>query len=58
MAELVRSGVVSPKELTESAIGRIEALNGELNAVIHPAFREGARDRARGRARSAECRSC
>jgi amidase len=37
-AELVRSGEVSPRELVEAAIGRVEALNGELNAVIHPLF--------------------
>jgi amidase len=33
-AELVRDSHVSPAELVESAIGRIEALNPELNAVI------------------------
>ena len=33
-AELVRDGEVSPAELVEGAIGRIEALNPELNAVI------------------------
>jgi amidase len=38
LAELVRSGEASAAELTEEAIGRIEALNGELNAVIHPLF--------------------
>jgi amidase len=38
LAELVRSGEVSSAELTEAAIRRIEALNGELNAVIHPLF--------------------
>ena len=38
LAGQVRSGEVSPKELTEAAIERIEALNGELNAVIHPLF--------------------
>src|SRR3954454_19388060 len=37
-AELVRSGEVSPRELVEGAIERIEALNPELNAVIHPLF--------------------
>ena len=37
-AELVRSGEVSPRELVEGAIERVEALNGELNAVIHPLF--------------------
>jgi amidase len=39
-AELVRTGEVSPKELAESAIQSIEALNGDLNAVIHPLFEE------------------
>ncbi len=39
-AELVRSGEVTAKELAEGAIERIEALNGELNAVIHPLFEQ------------------
>ncbi len=46
-AELVRSGEASPLELTEAAIARIEALNPEINAVIHPLFeqaREAAQD--------------
>jgi amidase len=38
MAELVSSGEASPAELAEAAIQRIEALNGGLNAVIHPLF--------------------
>jgi amidase len=38
VADLVRSGEASPKELTEAAIERIEARNGELNAVVHPLF--------------------
>ena len=38
LAALVRSGEVSPRELAEAAIRRIEARNGELNAVIHPLF--------------------
>jgi amidase len=37
-AELVRSGEASPRELIEAAIERIEVLNGDLNAVIHPLF--------------------
>ena len=37
-ADLVRSGEVTSQELVEGAIERIEALNGELNAVIHPLF--------------------
>jgi amidase len=36
--ELVRTGEVSPRELVEAAVDRIEAMNGELNAVIHPLF--------------------
>jgi amidase len=39
-AELVANGEVSPRELAESAIQSIEALNGDLNAVIHPLFEE------------------
>ena len=38
LAGLVRAGEVTPRELTEAAIRRIEARNGELNAVIHPLF--------------------
>jgi amidase len=45
-AELVRSGQASPLELVDDAIARVEKLNDELNAVIHPLF-EQARDRAR-----------
>jgi amidase len=39
-ADLVRSGEVTSQELVDGAIERIEALNGELNAVIHPLFDE------------------
>jgi amidase len=46
-AELVRNGEVTPVELTEAAIARIEATNGEINAVIHPLFEEGL-EAARG----------
>ncbi len=35
-AALVRTGEVSPRELVEHAIGRIEALNSRINAVITP----------------------
>ena len=41
-AELVRTKEVSPAELVDEAIARIEALNPQLNAVIHELF-----DRAR-----------
>ena len=46
-AKLVRTGEVSPTELVDAAISRIEAVNGELNAVIHPLFDE-ARELAAG----------
>ncbi len=38
LAGLVRSGDVSPPELVEAATRRIDALNGELNAVIHKLY--------------------
>jgi amidase len=44
-AELVARGDVSPSELVDAAIARIEALNPSLNAVIHERF-----DRARSEA--------
>lgn len=47
LAEMVRSGATTPLELTEAAIARIEAINPELNAVIHPLF-----DKARAQATS------
>ena len=40
-AELVRSGEASPVELVEAAIERIEARNGDINAVITPLFDKG-----------------
>jgi amidase len=46
-AELVRAGEVSPLELVEEAIARVEALNPALNAVIHEFF-EPAREAAAG----------
>ncbi|MDH3706041.1 MAG: amidase [Acidimicrobiia bacterium] len=44
-AALVASGAVSPLELVDAAIARIEARNPALNAVIHPRF-EAARAEA------------
>ena len=37
-AELVRNGDVSAAELVDAAIARIEAINPQLNAVIHERF--------------------
>ncbi|HKE10226.1 MAG TPA: amidase [Myxococcota bacterium] len=44
-AELVRKGEATPRELVDAAIARIEKVNPELNAVIHPSF-EKARAQA------------
>lgn len=44
-ADLVRKGEVTPRELVDAAIARIERLNPELGAVVHPTF-----DRARAQA--------
>jgi amidase len=43
-ADLVRRGELSPRELVDAAIERLERLDPELNAVIHPAL-ERARER-------------
>lgn len=40
LAELVRKGQVTPVELVEAAIERIERHNGVLNAVVHKAYDE------------------
>jgi amidase len=43
--DLVRAGDVKPIELVDAALARIEAVNPEINAVIHPLF-EKAHDAA------------
>jgi amidase len=40
-ADLVRRREVSPRELVDAAIGRIERLDPQLGSVIHRAFDEG-----------------
>ncbi len=47
LAEWVRSGEVSPLELVEEAIRRIEAVNPQVNAVIHKMY-DRAREKASG----------
>ncbi|HEY5105917.1 MAG TPA: amidase family protein [Caulobacteraceae bacterium] len=47
LAALVAKGEISPAELVEAAIERIEACNGPINAVIHKAYDE-ARKAAAG----------
>lgn len=46
-AELVRSGEVSPAELVDAAITRIEAVNSKLNAIIIERY-DKAREEAAG----------
>jgi amidase len=46
-ADLVRRGEASPADLVEAAIGRIEAVNPKLDAVIRTRF-DQARERAAG----------
>ncbi|MEM7343801.1 MAG: amidase [Chloroflexota bacterium] len=47
LAELVYHGDIHPTELVEEAIGRIEDLNPELNAVVNKMYEIG-RDTAKG----------
>ncbi|MEO1061296.1 MAG: amidase [Actinomycetota bacterium] len=46
LAALIRDGEVTPTEVTEATIARIEATNGDVNAVIHPAFERGLAEAA------------
>jgi amidase len=46
-AELIRTGELTPKDLVEAAIARIEAMNPDLNAVIRTRF-DQARAEAAG----------
>ena len=48
-AELVRSKEVSARELAEAAIARIEAVDGEINAVIHRRFDEALAEAGSGK---------
>ena len=45
-AQLVRKGSISPQELVDAAIARIERLNPTLNAVIHPRFEQARAEAA------------
>ncbi|WP_439814053.1 amidase [Zavarzinia sp. CC-PAN008] len=46
LADLIRRGEVSPADVVEAAIARIEALNPQLNALVHKAYDEARRTRA------------
>jgi amidase len=41
LAELVRSGEVTPAELLETAIARAEEVNPQLNAIVTPLYEKG-----------------
>lgn len=41
LAKLIRSGEVSPGELLEAAIDRVEAYDGQINAVVRKAYAYG-----------------
>ena len=43
LAELIRSGAVSARDLCDEAIARIERLNPAINAVVRPMFDYGRR---------------
>ena len=43
LADLVKRGDVSARELALTAIERIDALNPQLNAVIHKLYDDGLR---------------
>jgi amidase len=45
---MVRDGEVSPSELVDEAIGRVEELNPQLNAVIHPLLEQARATTAQG----------
>ncbi len=47
LAELIRNGEISPLELIDDTIDRIERINPAINVVIHPSF-EQAREAAAG----------
>jgi len=44
LAKLVVDGEVTPEELLEACLARIEARNPDLNAVVHPMFERARRD--------------
>lgn len=48
LAEIVKSGQVSGNEVLEAAIKRVEAVNPQLNAVIHTMYDEARRALAAG----------
>ncbi len=48
LAELVRSGAVSPAEVTDAAVGRAEAVDPAINAIVTPMYEAARRQAASG----------
>ena len=48
LARQIRAGVRSPREAVDDAIGRVERLDRELNAVIHPRFERAVTEASAG----------
>ena len=46
LAALIRSGELSPVEAVQATVDRIEAMDGQLNAVIHRRFEEALEEAA------------
>ena len=57
LAELVKAGEVSPAEVTEAAIERVERHNPAINAVVHKGYDE-ARARRRAICRTGRSAAC
>jgi Asp-tRNA(Asn)/Glu-tRNA(Gln) amidotransferase A subunit family amidase len=47
MAEAVRAGTISPRELVTAQIARVEALNPAINAIVVPRFEQALEEAAR-----------
>jgi hypothetical protein len=50
LAELIRTGAVSPVEVLEAHLARITAVNGKLNALISERFADARRHLGEGQA--------
>ena len=47
MAEAVRAGTISPRELVTAQIARAEALNPAVNAIVVPRYEQALEEAAR-----------
>jgi Asp-tRNA(Asn)/Glu-tRNA(Gln) amidotransferase A subunit family amidase len=58
LAALIAKKQVGAAEVLEAAIGRVEAANPRLNAVVHKLYDEALSPPACRRGRSPVCRTC